>query len=52
MAADSPRERLLMDFNWRFHLGDAPDANGKFDYPEVSDLAKIRLNEIGARRFN
>ena len=47
LAADSPRERLLMDFNWRFHLGDAPDATNKFDYPEVSDLAKIRLNEIG-----
>src|SRR5215475_11316804 len=46
-AADSPRERLLMDFNWRFHLGDAPDATNKFDYPEVNDLAKTRLNEIG-----
>jgi beta-galactosidase len=47
MAADSPRERLLMDFNWRFHLGDAPDAGTKFDYPEVKELAKTRLNEIG-----
>src|SRR6185312_315532 len=46
-AADSPRERLLMDFNWRFHLGDAPDAGAKFDYPEVPDLAKTRLNEVG-----
>ncbi len=45
--ADSPRERLLMDFNWYFHLGDAPDAGGKFDYPEVNDLAKTRINEIG-----
>ena len=46
-AAESPRERLLMDFNWRFHLGDAPDAGKIFDYPEVRDLAKTRLNEIG-----
>ncbi len=46
-AAGSPRERLLMDFNWRFQLGDAPDASNQFDYPEVSDLAKTRLNEIG-----
>lgn len=45
--ADSPRERLLMDFNWHFHLGDAPDAGRIFNYPEVRDLAKTRLNEIG-----
>jgi len=47
LAADSPRERLLMDFNWRFQLGDAPDAGAKFDYPEVSDLSKTHLDEIG-----
>src|SRR5271170_7740002 len=46
-AADSPREKLLMDFNWKFHLGDAPDAGTNFDYPEVKDLAKTRLDEIG-----
>jgi len=45
--ADSPRERLLMDFNWRFQFGDAPDAGAKFDYPEVSDLSKTHLDEIG-----
>jgi beta-galactosidase len=47
MAQDSPRERLLMDFNWRFQLGDAPDAGTNFDYPEVKNLAKTRLDEIG-----
>jgi beta-galactosidase len=47
LAAESPRERILMDFNWRFHLGDAPDAGNIFEYPEVRDLAKTRLNEIG-----
>jgi beta-galactosidase len=47
-GADSPRERLLMDFTWHFHLGDAPDAGTKFDYPEVKNLAKTALNEIGA----
>ncbi len=36
-----------MDFGWKFHLGDAPDAGTNFDYPEVSDLAKTKLNEIG-----
>jgi beta-galactosidase len=45
--AESPRERMLMDFNWRFELGDAPDAGTKFDYPEVNELAKTRLNEVG-----
>jgi len=53
LAASSPqrseggREKLLMDFNWKFHLGDAPDAGTNLDYPEVSDLAKTKLNEIG-----
>jgi beta-galactosidase len=41
------RERLLFDFGWKFHLGDAPDAGTKLDYPEVSDLAKTHLDEIG-----
>jgi beta-galactosidase len=41
------RERLSMNFNWRFQLGDAPDAGTKFDYLEVTDLAKTRLDEIG-----
>lgn len=45
--ANSPREKVLMDFNWRFHLGDAPDARRQFDYPEVKDLAKTRANEVG-----
>ena len=47
LAAESPRERLLMDFNWRFQLGDPPEAGTNFDYPEVRDLAKTRLDEIG-----
>ena len=36
-----------MDFNWRFRLGDPSDVGKMFDYPEVHDLAKTRLNEIG-----
>jgi beta-galactosidase len=43
----SPRERLLFDFGWKFHLGDAPDARDKFNYPEVADLSKTRLEQIG-----
>jgi beta-galactosidase len=43
----SPRERLLFDFGWKFHLGDAPDAGKKLDYPEVSDLAKTLVKQIG-----
>ena len=46
-AEDSPRERLLFDFGWKFHLGDAPDAGNKFYYPEVADLSKTRLDQIG-----
>lgn len=47
VLAESPREKLLLDFGWKFHLGDAPDAKRQFDYPEVSDLAKTRIDEIG-----
>ena len=47
LAADSPREKTLMDFGWRFHLGDAPDAGKQFDYPEVKDLAKTQAKEVG-----
>ena len=45
--ASSPRERLLMDFGWRFHLGEAPDAGTQFDYPEPTRLDKTIPKEIG-----
>ena len=38
-SADSPREKLLMDSNWKFTNGDPSDAGKIFDYPE-SDLKK------------
>jgi beta-galactosidase len=44
---DSPRERLLFDFGWKFHLGEAPDSTNKLDFPEVTDLAKTQIKEIG-----
>jgi len=44
-ATDAPRERLLMDFGWQFHLGDAPDAGRLFDYPEFSRLDKTRPDD-------
>jgi len=40
-ANTTSRERLLMDFGWRFHLGDAPDAGDQFYYPEFARLDKI-----------
>ena len=47
VQGESGREKLLMDFNWKFHLGDAPDAGAKFDYPEVRNLAKTQIEDIG-----
>src|SRR5215469_5399960 len=47
LAAGSPRERVLMDSGWQFHLGDPPDVGNQFDYPEIKDLAKTRKGEIG-----
>src|ERR1035441_2079925 len=32
-AADSPREHLSLDANWKFHLGD--------DWPNASDLSHL-----------
>ena len=31
-ASESPRERLLLDFGWRFHLGHADDPARDFGY--------------------
>jgi beta-galactosidase len=44
-AENPPREKLLMDFGWRFHLGDAPDAGAQFDYPEFARLDKNRPDD-------
>ena len=41
------RERLLMDRGWRFNLGDAPDAAGKFNFPEPGTLFNTLPKEIG-----
>ena len=39
---DSPREKLLLDANWKFHLGD--------DWGDVRDLAKGGQNGGPAKR--
>jgi beta-galactosidase len=51
-AGDAPRERLLMDFGWRFHLGDAPDAGAQLDYPEFKRLDKTRPDDDAAEAAN
>ena len=33
-GAPAPRQRLLLDFDWRFHLGDAADQTRDFGYGE------------------
>ncbi|HEV2327297.1 MAG TPA: beta-galactosidase GalA [Verrucomicrobiae bacterium] len=42
LAQDSPRERLLFDFGWKFHLGD--------DWPEAENLAKAGMSKGAAGR--
>ena len=44
-AAPAPRERLLMDFGWRFNLGDVPDGEKIFEYPEFASLGKGRPDD-------
>ncbi|HEV2318123.1 MAG TPA: glycoside hydrolase family 2 TIM barrel-domain containing protein, partial [Verrucomicrobiae bacterium] len=41
-AQDSPRERLLFDFGWKFHLGD--------DWPDAMNLEKAGMNKGPAGR--
>jgi len=44
-AQAAPRQRLLMDFGWRFYMGDVPDAGTQFDYPEFKRLDKTRPDD-------
>ncbi|MGH9781513.1 MAG: sugar-binding domain-containing protein, partial [Candidatus Acidiferrales bacterium] len=39
-SASSPRERLLLDFNWRFHFGHADDPAKDFNFGRESAFAK------------
>src|SRR5579864_2938994 len=40
LAQNSMRERKLLDFGWRFHLGNAADPRKDFDYGMGQGLAK------------
>jgi len=43
------RDRISLDSGWRFQLGDPPDVTTNVTYyPEISDLAKLDSNEVGA----
>ena len=39
-AGATSRERLLLDFNWRFHLGHADDAAQDFGFGRGEEFAK------------
>jgi beta-galactosidase len=52
-AAENPRERLLMDFNWRFHPGHLTEQQLDFDFGEASMFAKtIQLLKVLKADFN
>lgn len=45
----SARDRISLDPGWRFELGDPADVTTNVTYyPEISDLAKLDSNEVGA----
>ena len=49
LSPASARERDLLDAGWTFQLGDPPDVTMNVTYyPEISDLAKLDSNEVGA----
>ncbi len=39
-TVQSPRMKLLMDRGWKFHLGDAADPAGDFNYGSIASFAK------------
>ena len=44
--APSPRERLLLDFNWRFHLGHADDATRDFGFGTGEAFGKTQPSAV------
>ena len=49
--ADAPRERILIDSGWRFHLGDPTDITNAAEtnvtyYPEISNLEKLQSSDV------
>jgi beta-galactosidase len=41
-----PRQRLLMDANWLFKIGDTPDVGTMFDYTEPRGLSKASATDL------
>src|SRR5574341_1167150 len=39
-SGNSPRESLLLDFGWKFHLGDAASTEGDFLFGQEASFAK------------
>ena len=53
LAADSPRERLSLDFDWKFHLGNDWGLGEKLDKAgESSGPAKMSFNDTSWRLVN
>lgn len=46
-AATSPRERLLLDFGWRFHLGNAADPDKDFGYGHSAPYVSAEFAKTG-----
>ncbi len=43
----SPVTRMLLDFGWRFHVGDPVDVTTNVTYyPEISDLSKLQTGDL------
>ena len=52
-AADSPREHLSLDANWKFHLGDDwPDAINWINSGTAGGAASERFNDANWRAVN
>ncbi len=41
----APREKFLLQHDWKFYLGDAPDAVPEFNWPEEKNLSKAERDD-------
>jgi len=52
-AAGSPRERLLLDFGWKFALGHAADAEKDFGFGQGNEFAKTgQFMKVSQEKFD
>ena len=50
LSQAQPRQTLLFDFNWSFKLGDPSDIDTTFNFPEVKNLQKSKIDDLALEK--